>query len=117
MYEVKEVTRQGIRMSDIYLTKGDTFLSTVTAKRKNTGETYVPVEGDVVRFALKKAYTDSESLVRKVIPIDTMLLRIDADETKNLPVRSYVYDIEITFVNGEVDTFIRGNLILLNEVE
>ena len=117
MYEVKVEKCQGEERVNIYLTKGDTFIAEVEPRRKITQEIYTPVEGDVNRFAMKRSYSDAESLIRKVIPIDTMTLRIESEDTKSLPVRSYSYDIEITFATGGVDTFIKGTLTLENEVE
>lgn len=117
MYEVKVEKRQGEERVNIILTKGDTFIAEVEPRRKITQEIYTPVEGDVIRFAMKRSYSDTESLIRKVIPHDTMTLRIESEDTKSLPVRPYYYDIEITFEDGTVDTFIKGTFTLDNEVE
>lgn len=60
----------------ITLTKGDTFKRTLILKDKATGDIYYPVEGDSIRFAAKKKYTDSTCLIYKEIPTDTMLLLV-----------------------------------------
>lgn len=120
MYKIiPRIDKNGEEFVDIILTKGDTFITTVEAiSGEPPNEPYIPVEGDTVRFALKRKYTDSESLIRKNIPISTMLLRLDSIDTKELDViRQYVYDIEIDFADGRVDTFIKGIFILTNEVE
>ena len=102
----------------IYLTKGDTFKRTLTLKNRTTGETYIPVEGDSIRFAAKKKYTDETCLIYKDIPIDTMLLHLEPEDTKNLAKGDYVYDIQLTYANGDIDTFIdRAKLTLTEEVE
>jgi hypothetical protein len=102
----------------ITLTKGDTFKRTLILKDKTTGDIYQPVEGDSIRFAAKKKYTDSTCLIYKEIPTDTMLLHLEPDDTKNLAVGSYVYDIQLTYANGDVDTFIdKAKFTLTEEVE
>ena len=40
--------------TSISLTRGDSFYTVVSLKRKVSGETYTPAEGDKVRFALKR---------------------------------------------------------------
>ena len=82
---------------------------------------YIPVNGERVRFALKKRYTDSTPLLLKEIPIDSMLLRIDPEDTKDLDFGpyngKYKYDIEITRLDGFIDTFIaRKDFTILEEV-
>lgn len=114
MYEIIEL----LNRTDIRLTKGDTFIAHVEAIRRSTGQAYTPVQGDEIRFALKKTYCDTECIIEKNIPYDTMILRIDSEDTKELPTGvPYVYDIQITFANGDVDTFINGYLTLKGEVE
>lgn len=118
-----------IEDTKIFLTRGDTFKTTVSMGYKNeeTGEftPYVPQEGDVVRFAMKGAkmtpgnqdYVEKTPLILKVIPNDTLLLVLEPSDTKELKFGNYKYDIEITFANGEVCTFIDdADFILTREV-
>lgn len=101
----------------IILTKGDTFKRTLTLKEKSTGEVYTPVEGDSIRFAAKKKYKDTECAILKDIPISIMLLHLAPEDTKDLAVGDYVYDIQITYANGDVDTFIdKAKLTITEEV-
>ena len=91
----------------IKLTRGDTLRVELTLK-DDDGNVYTPLENDVIRFAMKKTYEDPEPLLLKVIPHDTMELVLDPADTKNLPQpSSYVYDMEITYENGDVETFIK----------
>ena len=109
-----------IKGKTITLTKGDTLLVDISIKDKDTGEEYIPSEGDEIRFALKSSYDDPETLIYKEIPIDTLELLIPSEETKQLEVRTapYVYDIQLTTVTGIVDTFIdKGSLYITEEVE
>lgn len=45
-----------------------------------------------------------------------MVLYIAPSDTRDLRIGSYVYDIEITFENGDVDTFISGVFQILPDV-
>ena len=99
----------------ITLTKGDSFYCTLTLKKNGTA--YVPAESDSIRFAMKKTYSASTVLIEKTIPTDTLLLHLLPADTKELPTGKYVYDIELTDGDGEVDTFVSGSLELTPEVK
>lgn len=101
--------------TEIRLTKGDSFYCEVTMEKD--GDTYTPQEGDKIRFAVKKAYQLRTVLIDKDIPLQTQVLYLKPEDTKRLPVGTYVYDIELTYANGDVDTFISGQFILLPEVK
>lgn len=90
----------------IQLTRGDTLK--IHLDLFNDDDTsYTPQTGDSIRFAMKKSYSDSTPILVKQIPLETMDLIFEPDDTKNLPQpSSYVYDVEMTYANGEVDTFI-----------
>lgn len=110
-----------VKGTTITITRGDS--GAILVKIYNDDKTeYVPVEGDTVRFALKKNYTDAEPLLVKDIPISTMELILAPEDTKNLecgPVRGkYKYDIELVREQGTwVDTFIpRADFLVLEEV-
>lgn len=101
----------------IRMTKGDT-LEVPVVIMTNNGDVYIPAEGDVIRFAMKKNYEDDEPLILKTIPNGTLILRLESADTKNLEVSKtpYVYDIELTTSTGTVDTFLSGSLYLTEEV-
>ena len=107
----------------IKLTRGDSMELDVGIQIN--GEDYIPVEGDSIEFALKKdkmksdktAYVDAEPLVQKTIPWETMRLQLEPNDTKDLPFGDYVYDIQITFAGGRVDTFINNaKFVIVPEV-
>lgn len=107
----------------IAMTRGDTAAISVSMTRD--GEAYTPVEGDAVRFAMRPAGLNAKGTeykypvcLEKSIPIATMVLTIEPEDTEELGFGEYVYDIEITFADGTVDTFITtAKLILTPEVE
>ena len=101
----------------IKMTRGDTAVINVTAKYKASGDTYEPQPGDSVTFAVKKSANDSTPLLVKNIPIDTMQLWLNPEDTKTLRFGTYIYDIQLTYANGDVDTFIpNGQLEISTEV-
>ena len=98
----------------ITLTRGDTLKAQISITDRN-GNPYVPKGGDKVRFAMKATYSDPEPLVNIDIPIDTLILVIKPEDTHGLPFGNYVYDIQLTKENGEVDTFITTSKLKLTE--
>lgn len=106
-----------VKKNTIFLTRGDTFKAMLTINNPD-GSVYTPVEGDTIRFALKENVEDEECLILRDIPIDTMLLVLYPEDTKSLEFGSYVYDIQLTKANGDVDTFITASKLKLTaEVE
>lgn len=102
----------------ITLVRGDTVEIPVTIRTRD-GEKYIPSEGDVVRFALKDGYGDDVPvLIHKVLPNDSLILRLESCETKEIMAKKkpYVYDVELTTANGYVDTVVRGTVYILEEV-
>ena len=99
----------------ISLIRGDTLRVQIEIIVDNN--IYTPTNNDTIRFAMKQSYGSNKILIHKQIPTDTMVLTISPNDTKDLAFGNYVYDIEITFENGDVDTFISGYLQLLPEVE
>lgn len=101
--------------TSIRLTRGDSFYCQVGMKNREDGTDYIPQTGDVVRFALKKKYKDETPLILKDIPISTLILHLEPEDTKNLEYGDYVYDIELTKANGDVDTFIEKAKFKISE--
>ena len=104
-----------INGTKINLTRGDTFKAQISIKQGT--QTYNPANGDVIRFAMKRRYFDEEALITKTIPNATLLLELEPEDTKELEFGDYVFDIQITFANGDIDTFISGTLKLVEEVD
>ena len=101
---------------EIFLTRGDTLKVTINLLKD--GLLYQPEEGDVIRFAMKKNFDRrARVLINKVIPNDTLELHLEPEDTKKYNFGDYVYDIQITFANGDVYTFIKGVIRLEEEVQ
>lgn len=103
-----------VKRNVITMTRGDTLISKVNITDAE-GVEYTPRDGDVVRFALKKEFTDAAPLIYRVIPNDTLILRLDPQDTKYLNLGEYRYDIELTTYDGVVDTFIPWTKFVLTE--
>lgn len=111
-----------INGTNIKLTRGDTFIAKVGMMRGK--EPYELQDGDSVRFAVKhKTFLADLSDYKDTDPIFTidigsdLLLNIQPEQTKPLGFGTYAYDIQITFENGDIDTFINGDFILTPEVD
>lgn len=101
--------------TNISLTRGDTF-KCILSLTENSNP-YIPDDEDVIRFALKSSYKSEDILIRKIIPHDTMLLRLEAEDTKDMEYGDYVWDLEITRKDGDVDTFLKGKLKLTESID
>ena len=106
--------------NSIILTRGDTLIVTIGIF-DDTGQPYAPDDGDSVRFALKSAqmtlgkkeFKDATPLIVKQIPMDTLVLQLDPNDTSGLSFGDYVYDVELTHASGVVDTFIANTKFVL----
>ena len=109
--------------NEVELTRGDSLYCQVGVVMD--GDPYTPEVGDTIRFYLKRdimtpsrsEYVDRKPLITKTVPTDTMILHLEPSDTKELPFGNYVYDMEITFANGDVDTFINNaKFVIAREV-
>lgn len=101
---------------DIVIYHGDTKYIKFIIKNKD-GSPYEPQQGDSIRFAMKKHKSDEQPILLKQIDPETLILKFESSDTKELPQRGiYVYDVELTRENGDVSTFIQGRVIITSEV-
>jgi len=98
----------------ITLTRGDTCRIKLSLK-DSSGNDFVPGDGDVIRFAAKRYYTDPEPVIYIIVPNDTLILEIKPEDTKNLDFGTYVYDMQITFADGTIDTFVSKSMLRIEE--
>ncbi len=100
---------------NIFLTRGDSAFLKFSLE-DNDGNPYTPVEGDSIRFAMKKRIKDEVPLIIKDIPIDTLICEIVPSDTKELAFGEYKYDVEFTDHLGHVSTIILGSFTITEEV-
>lgn len=111
-----KITQKSENVVDIELTRGDSLFLEFSLTKD--GESYTPAQGSGVRFAMKSSYSDEDVVLEKTIPIDTLVLEIEPEDTKSLSMKStFVYDIQLTDENGYVDTFVKGKFKITEEVE
>lgn len=103
-----------IKKNVVFLTRGDSFWTKVSLFDKD-GNEYVPDPNDSIRFAMSDKVNMNDPLIVKTIPSDTLELRLDPEDTKELDVGTYWYDVEITLNNGFVDTFITPTKFILTD--
>ena len=65
----------------------------------------------------KTEFIDTEPLVDKEISNESLVLELEPEDTKDLGFGKYAYDIQITFADGTVDTFISDTIKLTREVD
>lgn len=99
--------------TNISLTRGDSLILNFTIKKND--EDYTPVAGDVVRFALKHHIPDDEPIILRTADTTEMTITLNPEDTKELAFGTYVYDIELTTVDGFVDTFIGPSKFKITE--
>lgn len=103
--------------TNITLTRGDTLVLTVGMKKN--GQPYVLQEGDKVRFAVSIGHKGDAGykLIQTVDMDSEMKVTMSSADTEKLTKRMYCYDVELTYADGTVDTFISGNLFMVGESE
>lgn len=79
---------------------------------------YTPQQGETLRFALSDKYGVSREgvFILKEIPIGTMVLKLEPEDTKPLRFAKYHYDIEFTDILGNVTTVLEADFIVAKEV-
>ena len=99
---------------NIYMVKGDS--SSFHLKLKYMDETeYVPEDGDKIYFSVKEDYDDENYLIEK--EVEDMVVNIEPEDTASLEAPcTLVYDVEVRFSDGYVQTPIKGRLYLSEEV-
>ena len=103
-----------IKGKRITLTRGDTFPCSVTAYNPD-GTPYEMQPGDSARFKVTDVPGGAVLIVKDV---SSGTLRLDPEDTNCLPFGSYFFDVQMTFANGTVDTFIpEGTLVIDDETD
>ena len=94
---------------NIYLTRGDSAILELTIKDEN-GEEWTPGAGDKVIFALKKAAINPKRILTiEAVAGDTDII-IDPEDTKDLTIGQYIYDIHVELAGGDIYTVIADKI-------
>lgn len=101
-------------MNDISMHRGDDAeFDIIVTDNTGCGE-YTLQDGDSLKFSMKKSIDDSELVLTK--NLNKSKLIIAHSDTASLDFGSYVYDIQLTFADGKIQTIIVGKLELEKEV-
>ena len=90
-----------IKDNIIKLTRGDTALFEI-AITNSEGEPYELQEGDVVDFTVKNFAIGEQPLIQK----RGTTVQLQWSDTTELPFGNYLFDVQVTFANGDRDTII-----------
>ena len=94
--------------------RGDTFRAKLTLIDKD-GHLYIPVEGDIALFTVKRNVMDKKVVLQKEL-VDSVI-HLEPSDTENLEFGSYVYDVQVIIPDVGKDTVIKPNIFeLLPEV-
>lgn len=108
-----------IQNKHIKMVRGDSETLTYENINAETGEQVALVTGDTVYFTVKTNYQTADKSLQKVVTTFTdgkASISILPTDTKIMPFGQYVYDVQVTFANGQVKTPVVGAFTLLNEV-
>lgn len=94
----------------ITLTRGDTCAFDVEIKT-DTGETYIPQEGDVITWTVKKDTKTADVIIQKT----GSTIVLNPTDTRSLKYGSYLYDVTLTTESGAVYTIITPTEFILAE--
>jgi len=101
--------------NNISMTRGDS--ETITISCTNTDSQAIPfVEGDTVYLTMKKSVGNMEKILQKIITVfinGRAIIELNPEDTKNLEVRSYVYDIQLTRASGSVTTLVKPSKFII----
>lgn len=94
----------------IYLTRGDSADFKINVYTIG-GNEYEMKDTDTITFTLKRSTIDKENVFQKTGNI----IRINPNDTKDLSYGEYVYDVQLNFDNGDVDTIIEPTRFYVTE--
>lgn len=105
--------------NDIYLITGDTGFLTLKIKENDS---YIDFQiEDKIYFTVKTSISTNIKTFQKIFEVNQtsneVTIELHPNDTKDLPARSYVYDIQYVKVSGEVHTVVPpSNFILVRGV-
>ena len=95
--------------NQIFLTKGDSAKLDVAITV--SGETY-DYSNDTVKLGVKKQFSDAECVIEKTVDENGSIIFVP-DDTKDLPVGTYFYDLKIVTEDNDVCTVIAASQFVI----
>ena len=99
-----------IENNQIWLTRGD------TAEFRPIIEDYEIQEGDQVVFAVKRTTNNETPDIRIAIPAGDNI-EFNNETTSTLSIGSYLYELKLETVDGDISTFASGRFNLLGDLD
>lgn len=99
-----------IEENRIWLTRGD------TAEFRPIIQDYEAQEGDEVIFAVKRTTNNDAPAIRLAIAAGENITFTN-ELTSDLPLGTYLYELKLNTVDGEISTFASGRLTLLGDLD
>ena len=100
--------------NDLWITRGDDgFLDIDFRQRDYPYDIYDLEEGDQVMLTVRKSKEqniDDDNPILIQIPLTDNHFHISSSDTEDLDFGNYIYDIQITFSNGIINTVIGPNI-------
>lgn len=89
---------------NIFITRGDTGIISLTLKEPNSPYSEYSLEEHDIALLTVKKNIDGEILIAKVFEDNE--IKFDSLDTKNLDYGEYIYDVQVHFANGDINTVI-----------
>lgn len=100
-----------IENDKIYLTRGDS--AGFSVKLYDGEEEYELQPGDQLTFTVRKTVYSPEIVIQKTLT--DIEVPIFPSDTNNLSFGDYVYDVQLNFANGDINTVIPPSLFQVME--
>ena len=95
----------------ISISQGEALTFPIILK-DTSGKVYTPAASDVIRFTVKESTGTSRVMLQKAV--EDGKVSLTAEET-NIPVGNYLYDVELTGIDGYVATVITPTLFIVSD--
>jgi len=102
-----------IEYGKIFITRGDSAAFDIQVRQPDKRTIYELSDGDVLTFTVKASDTEIEYLLQKT----GQTIHIDPVDTQKLAYGRYLYDVQLTFADGTINTIIPPTpFIVCNEI-
>jgi hypothetical protein len=97
-----------VKGTNLSMIRGDSESITISYDARNDTETLFE-DGDIVYFTVKYSVNSEKKLLQKIVTeFDNgkAIIEILPEDTKHMPFRTFVYDIQLNKLNGTVTTIV-----------
>ena len=101
-----------INNENISLTRGDTAIIELDITINN--QPYIFSDADKIIFSVKQSYDDADYILQR--QLTSKYITLNHEDTKSLEAGTYVYDVQISFADGQVVTYGPGKFKLTADV-